>query len=145
MSKFLTFTLALFIAVGATACGKKTQPAPKEAPTAPTVPGVPPIPAAQMTRVEAAYATARTIAAEGVELISKGKQIERDEGRQAANDTFLEAKKKLREALEMTGEFAEAMEGDALTQAQIDTYLKRYNSEREQWLKVQKDLGKVHD
>jgi hypothetical protein len=136
---------AVLVAIGTAGCEQKTQ-AQQPAPTkTPALPGVPAISAAQMQRIESTYAEAGKIAAEGIALIEKGKQIERDDGRQAANDTLLEAKNKLRKALEMTGEYAEAMEGDALTQAQIDTFLKRFSGERERWLKVQKELGKLHD
>ncbi len=119
-----------------------TAPAP--APSRPAKKTVGPLTQAQSAAVERSFIAARKFADRAKELVKKGEEIEKTAGREAANDTLLEARRLYRKAAEMTEEWIEAELGP-FSEEQIDKYMRSYMRERGKWLSASGRMGKLHD
>lgn len=140
--------LVLVAALGA--CGKKPAPAPVVQAPAPSAPAVkppappPPLTPAQKIEVEDTFGKARQLASEATSLYNEGVKLRQTGGPEAANDTFVKAKKLYQQALSSTEYWIEADLGK-VTKGQIDAYLGKYVAEREVWLKNVANMGKLHE
>jgi hypothetical protein len=145
----LALVLAL-VALGAAGCGKK-KPVPTVAPppvdTAPKItpkvePPPPPLTVDQKLRIAGDFDRARKIVIEARDLRLKGEAIEREKGREAANDTYVLARKKYREAAAATERWVEP-ELREVTQKQLDkdAELKAYFTERGSWIQEDASMG----
>ena len=145
---------AIVAAVVVTAgCGKKKTVAPVPAPAPPTAaptitkkPEAPPPPltAAPKAKIADDFAEARKIVAQAEELRRAGEQIEREKGHEAANDTFVQARKLYRKAVGMTEKWVEPEAPEhEVTQKQVDRdpELKSYADERGSWIKLDSSMG----
>ena len=94
--------------------------------------------------VEATFLEARKLVKQAREFKSAGEAIEKTQGRQAANDTLVKAKKLFKEAAANTEDWIEPDLGK-VTEGQVKDYLQSYNNERAAWLKDISSLGKLHD
>jgi hypothetical protein len=89
------------------------------------------------------FTAARAIAKEAEKLKVEGEALEKQQGRAAANDTLVKAKKKYQEALGMTEDWTEPELGK-VTEAQVKDWLSDQVTERGRWTKAVADLGKLH-
>ena len=145
--------LVLVLCVSAAACRDPPPPAPPmKAPVAPppakaAAPAkpslAPPLSAAQKAALDAVFTTARDLVKKARKLKQDGEVLEKTKGRQAANDTYVQAKELYRKAVDETEEWIEPDLGK-VTAAQVKDHLEAYNSERSQWIKEISDMGKVH-
>jgi Spy/CpxP family protein refolding chaperone len=146
----LVASLAL---VGA-GCKKKAAPpppapapAPAPAPTITPKKEEPPKPLtdAQKQQLEKDFQAARKVAAEARNLKAQGDLIQREKGIEAANDTYVQAKKLYQQAVRDTERWVEPMLG-VVTEKQVarEPTLLTYIEERGRWLKEQSDMGKLH-
>ncbi|MCG3133267.1 MAG: hypothetical protein HMLKMBBP_00392 [Planctomycetes bacterium] len=130
-------------------CGKKAAPpapapAPAPTPTGPKPPAPPPqLTAAQMSSIESDFAAARKLAAEAQLKLSEARELERTGGKNAANDTYVAAKKLFQKAVVSTEKWFEPELG-SVSLAQINAYLKKYEDERGTWIRAQADMGKLN-
>lgn len=151
-NSLLVLAASAAVLVAAGACGKKPAPAPAAPVAAPApTPGrpAPPAPPPKLTgdqtvRLEADFARAREIAKEADRYRDEGRNLARTGGQEAANDSWVKAKKKYQEALNITERWVEG-ELNEVTDAQVKAYLGRWQDERGAWIKAMSEFGKLHD
>lgn len=146
-----TLALALIAAALLAGCGKKKPVAVVAAPPA-TTPVVvtqpkkaappPPLTSIQKSKIAFEFGEARKLALEARDLRLKGEAIESKDGREAANDTLVEARLKYRKAVGMTERWVEP-ELREVTEAQVagDAELKTYLDERARWIQEDASMG----
>lgn len=147
-----TLVLALTAAgaLGAAGCGKKKPLPPIVAPAADPAPRItpkveeppPPLSAGQKIQIASDYDRARKLASEARELRLRGEMIEREKGREHANDTYVTARRKYREAVQITERWVEPELGQVtLKQLEKDAEVKRYFEERASWIQEDASMG----
>ena len=150
MKKTAAFVLLALLA----GCSK--PPAPPPAPVAapeppkPVAPAKPPRPnmapplsSAQKQVMEAAFTAAREMVKKARDLRRQAEQIEKTSSREAANNTYVQARDLYREATESTEDWIEPEIGK-VTEAQVKDYLTSYLEERGTWVKENASMGKLH-
>jgi hypothetical protein len=116
-----------------------TQPAPRD-----TGPKITPLTKADIAKVEAGFASARTLVERARELRKVAEELERTQSRDAANDKFLEARRLYRQAAQDVEHWIEPELG-SFTQDQVDGYLGNFVREHAKWMKESAGMGKIHD
>ena len=150
MRRPLVLALTAAVSLVSAACGQK-PPAPVVAPQAPTAPPKlvpkpeappPPLTASQKIAISADFDSARKIILEARDLRLQGEAIEREKGRENANDTLVAARKKYRLAAQATEKWVEP-ELNEITQKQLDRdpELRSYFEERGTWIKEDASMG----
>lgn len=147
-SLLLALVVCVFAAGG---CKKKAPPPAPPAPPPAAVPQIqpkkeqppPPLTAAQKALIESEFAAVRKFISEARGLKAKGEEIERTKGREAANDTLVQAKKLYQKAVQATEAWVEPDVDGRVTAAQVkhDADLRRYADERGQWIRENAELG----
>lgn len=148
-----TTTLVLVIALaafGAAGCKKRSAPVAPPPPSVDNTPKItpkvdappPPLSASQRVAIEGDFEKARKIASEARDLRLKGEGLEREKGREHANDTYVAARKKYREAAALTERWVEPELGQ-VSQKQLDRdpEVKRYFEERGSWIQEDASMG----
>lgn len=150
-TSLLVLAASAAVLVAAGACGKKPAPAPTPVAAPAPTPGKPAPPAPppkltgdQMVRLEADFAKAREIAKEADRFRDEGRNLAKAGGQEAANDSWVKAKKRYQEALNITERWVEG-ELHEVTDAQVKAYLGRWQDERGAWIKSAADFGKLHE
>ena len=92
---------------------------------------------------EASFVEARKTVEQARTLRLDAEEIQRTDGRQAANDKFLAARRLYKKALYDTETWIEPELGE-FTSKQIEGYLRSYVNERGRWTKENAGIGKVH-
>jgi len=144
--------LALIVAATLVGCGKKkpvpvvAPPPAKEAPVIvpKKVAPPPPLSADQKFRIAGDFDNARKVILEARDFRLKGEAIERKDGREAANDTYVQARKRYRQAAQMTEKWIEpeAPEHEvSQRQVDLDPELKTYFDERGRWIQEDASMG----
>jgi hypothetical protein len=143
----------LALALLAAGCGEPSR-GPRSAPSAQVAPTTPPAatPAApppqldayQKTAMGQAFTEARRHVEQARALRKQGEELERTQGRQAANDSYRQAKSLYRKALEATEEWVEP-ELRRVTRQQVDRYMAAEERERRAWAQESAGMGKIHD
>lgn len=147
-------TAALVLIALVAGCSPPPAPPPEpvkspEPPTAPVVakparPAMaPPLSAAQKQVMESAFTAAREMVKKARDLRREAEQIEKAQGREAANDTYVKARDLYRDATESTEDWIEPEIGK-VTEAQVKDYLTSYLEERGTWVKENASMGKLH-
>ena len=147
---FLAFAAAAAL-LGAAGCGKKkpiatiAPPPPDAAPRIVPKPEAPPPPLtpAQKIQIAADFDEARKKVMEARTYRLQGEEIERKDGREAANDTYVKARKLYRSAAQLTEPWVEPEAGNRVTQKQVekDPELHTYAEERGSWIKEDISMG----
>lgn len=147
----IALPLLVAAALASAGCGKKkaAAPPPAKAPAvAPTIQPKkevppPPLTGSQRVQIEADFAEARKLADEARVLRLKGEQLEKDKGREAANDTFVAARRTYQKAVQMTEKWVEPDAGQEVTQRQVDLLaeLRPYVDQRGSWIKEIASMG----
>jgi hypothetical protein len=123
----------------------KPAEAPKTAAPKASKPGMaPPISDAQWTAIKAAFVTARGYGAEADKLRTEGANLERTQGRAAANDTLVKAKELYHKAVEAVSDWTDGDLGGKITDAQVKDYLGEYMIDVGKWQKAMSEMSKVH-
>lgn len=147
----------LLCALAALAACSKPKPAPAPVPPpvvqqpvvvkppAPVKAAPPPkLTSDQMTRLDADFKRAETLVVEADRLLAEGKALLTKSGPEAANDTFVKAKKKYQEVMAITEPWVEE-EMHEVTAAQINAYLRDYTNKVNRWQKAMGQIPKLHD
>lgn len=148
----LAVSVALIaLVVGLGGCKKKVNvpTAPVAPPPAPPQiqpkkePPPPPLTASQKIQIEQEFNAVRAFVLEARQLKAKGEQLEREKGREAANDTLVAAKKLYQKAIQATEAWVEPDVDGRISKAQAksDPDLIRYAGERGGWIQESASLG----
>jgi hypothetical protein len=152
------FALTLLASAFAAGCSDPPPPPPppvvkpadppKPPPAKPTKPNMaPPLSAAQKTELETAFKAARELAKQADTAKAEAMMLEKSQGRQAANATYVKAKKLYASAIASVSDW---LDGDLaqppkVTDAQVTDYLGSYANEVHKWQASNSDIGKVHE
>lgn len=141
-------TLPLLVLLTAVACGPSekpqapVQPAPSS--TMPAKAGVPKPSAEAIQQLDAAFDEARGYIEQARAFKSEAEKIERESGRQAANDKLKKASRMYSQAMELVSDVIEPELGP-FTEEQYDEYLGQWTMELGKWQKEKAGLGRIHD